>query len=71
MSSRTVSELEQMLRDRSVSVQIFSSKDACFVVWLYAEDDPELGVFPGEGGTLDEALAEAFDSWDQKRSKPS
>lgn len=71
MSSLTVSELEQRLRDRSLNVQIFSSVGACFVVWLYAEDDPELGVFPGEGGTLDEALQEAFDSWDQKRKKPS
>jgi len=64
---KTIEELEAALRERDLSLQIFSTQNACIVVWLYAADDPELGVFPGEGGTLVEAIEEALACWDQKR----
>jgi hypothetical protein len=64
---RTIEELETKMRARGLSMQVFGTADACIVVWLYAADDPELGVFPGEGNTLLEALEEAFASWDQNR----
>jgi hypothetical protein len=69
MSVTTVAEFEAWLRDRDLNVQIFSSREGCFVVWLYAADDPELGVVTGEGSTLDEALLDACAKWDHPSGK--
>ena len=62
---RTLDELEVWMRERDLSMQIFCTRDACIVVWVFAQDDPELGVSPGEGSTLNEAIADACKAWDQ------
>ena len=68
---KTIDELEAWMRERDLDLKIFCARDACIVVWIYAADDPELGVFPGEGSTLIEAIEEACGKWDQVRKAPS
>jgi hypothetical protein len=58
-------DLETQLSDRAVTAQIFADFSS-WVVWLYASDEPDLGIFIGTGQTLQEAFEAAFVKWDFK-----
>lgn len=60
----TLSELAKTLRARELSMTMWYAEDWC--VWLFCADDPALGIFPGEGDTIDEAIERALAQWDRK-----
>jgi hypothetical protein len=66
--TKTTAEIGELLEERGLSMTIWYGRtmaEAKFTVWLFAADDPELGIFPGSaeelGGAIDAAIAE----WDQ------
>lgn len=61
----TLAQLQRELEKRDLALTIHSTT----VVWAFAADDPALGVFPGEGETLEEAVAAALDAWDTGTSE--
>lgn len=61
----TLGELSAALRERQLSATIYTLRDDSYVVWMFAADDPALGIFPGEGAELEIALKAALDEWDE------
>ena len=57
----TLDELCAALEERDLDLVALQNGR---VVWLYAPDDPALGVCVGEGDTLALAVAAAFEKWD-------
>jgi len=61
----TLENIEEALRDRDLSLTVWANPGE-WCVWLFCADDPELGIFPGSGAALGDALAQALAAWDQK-----
>lgn len=59
----TLAELSAALRHRDLSATIYTLNDG-YAVWAFAADDPALGIFPGEGPELEDALSNALAAWD-------
>jgi len=65
---KTLEELEAVLEERGLAMTIWFGRtmaEAPFTVWLFAADDPELGIFTGSSDKLSDAIDQARDSWDQ------
>jgi hypothetical protein len=71
----TIDELEVKLLARGVGLIIHAvpsapttlgaaAEEYPWIVWLNADDDRALGVFVGEGDTLQLAIADAIRAWD-------
>jgi len=58
----TLAELQHELAERGLSARIWTTDR--YLVWLFADDDPELGVFVGEGESLELAFKRALAAWD-------
>lgn len=64
----TLEELEAVLEERGLAMTIWFGRtmaEAPFTVWLFAADDPELGIFPGSADRLSDAIEVAQDSYDR------
>jgi hypothetical protein len=61
--STSLGQLSAALRERDLSVTIYTLNDG-YAVWAFAADDPALGIFPGEGPELADALQAALLAWD-------
>jgi hypothetical protein len=60
----TIHDVSYALDERGLSAKIFNAGETSWVVWLYAADDPELGVFIGESDDLRVAFERAIANWD-------
>ena len=60
----TLDELAKALEERELSMTVWLRD--CWCAWLFCADDPALGIFPGEGDTIDEAIERALAKWDGK-----
>lgn len=58
-------DLASELEERALSITIWQSSPSSWTIWLFAQDDPALGIFKGEGDDLSLAIAQAFRAWDQ------
>jgi len=56
---KTIEDLARELQERDLSL-IIHSPGSPWVVWLFAEDDPAIGTFVGEGATITFAIEEAI-----------
>ena len=65
MEMTSILDLSIELEKRDLSITIWSSSPELWVVWLFAKDDPDLGIFHGSGDSLKEAISMAFGEWDQ------
>lgn len=59
----TLTELSAMLSERALSATIYTLNGG-YAVWAFAADDPALGIYPGEGGELADAMRQAIAAWD-------
>ena len=59
----TLAELEKELDERGLSMTVHQPSPE-WSVWLFCSDDPALGIFPGTGVTVEEAVAKALSCWD-------
>lgn len=59
----TLKEFGELLKERELWSKVFVYPEG-FCVWLYAPDDPELGVFPGSHADLAVAAHAALCAWD-------
>lgn len=61
----TTEELQRALTERGLCLSMFMSILVDWTVWLWCDTDPALGVFVGEGDSLDQAIRAALDRWDK------
>ncbi len=59
-----IQDIANELEARGLSAHIYNASEISWVVWLFAADDPALGVFIGESGLLAEAFQNALSAWD-------
>jgi hypothetical protein len=62
-------ELEQLLEERGLAMTIWFGRtmaEARFTVWLFAADDPEIGIFAGSADKLEDAIDAARQQWDHE-----
>jgi len=62
----TIRDLSKKLVERELSITIHNVSETSWVVWLFAQDDPALGVFQGESDDLIQAITKALNAWDGK-----
>ena len=60
----TLTELQDELDKRGISMTLWQSMPD-YSVWLFCADDPELGIFPGRGSTIEDAVGMALADWDK------
>jgi len=61
----TLDELDAALAERDLSMQVWPAMPG-WCVWLFCSDDPELGIFPGTGDSIEQAVKAALAQWDGK-----
>lgn len=65
---KTILDLSAELSERDLSITIWSASPEQWVVWIFAKDDPDLGIFHGSGDDLAAAILEALNEWDGNRN---
>ena len=57
--------LEDGLRERDLALKLVPVVGGGWCAWVFAWDDPALGVFVGEGDNIGDAVAAAVAAWDE------
>jgi hypothetical protein len=66
---KTIEDIENLLEERGLAMTIWFGRtmaESRFTVWLFAADDPEIGIFAGSADKLEDAMEAARMQWDQE-----